>query len=101
MTTMMTTMALPAIVAKPDTDAKRLAYLAKFCRNAVATGKTNNGDGVASLLAGKSPANTLTYVESAMGLHPGSLADRYSHLNPGMRRMNAGNLLRGHLRRAA
>lgn len=54
-------------------------------------------DQVAQALRGKSVAEVFAHVEQAVGLPSGSLEAKYAKLNVGMQRMNAGNILRGHL----
>jgi hypothetical protein len=59
----------------------------------------HNGDEVANLLAGRSVEETYEIVEGKLGLKPGTLAAKYANLNPGQQRMNAGNRLRGAVKR--
>lgn len=59
----------------------------------------NNGDDVASLMAGRSPEDVIAIAERFLGLDAGELTLRYGHLNPGQRRMNAGNRIRGAIKR--
>jgi hypothetical protein len=59
----------------------------------------HNNDATAQLLAGKSPEDVMSIVEGKLGLAKGSLAEKYAKLNPGQKRMNAGNLLRGAVKR--
>jgi len=59
----------------------------------------HNGDAVATVLAGLSPDQTCHLAETLKEMASGELVARYSHLNPGQRRMNAGNLIRGAIKR--
>jgi len=59
----------------------------------------HNGDAVATVLAGLSPDQTCHLAEMLKEMASGELVARYSHLNPGQRRMNAGNLIRGAIKR--
>jgi len=53
------------------------------------------GDDLASLLVGLGPTEVVALASKLLNL---DLARDYSHLNPGQRRMNAGNRLRGAVR---
>lgn len=59
----------------------------------------NKGDEVATILAGKSPADVLTMAEALLGLEAGELVARYAKLNPGQQRMNGGNRIRAAIKR--
>ena len=59
----------------------------------------NNGDGIASLLKMFNPEQVMTIAETTLGLKKNELAKRYDHLNPGQKRMNAGNCIRAALKR--
>lgn len=61
----------------------------------------DNGDDVATKLRGSSPEVVMRAAEKLKGLEPGTLATRYKERNPGARRMNAGNIIRGCLNREA
>jgi hypothetical protein len=54
----------------------------------------DNGDLTAQLLRAYTLDETYTYVANATGAAADSLKARYRHLNPGMQRMNLGNVLR-------
>ena len=54
----------------------------------------HNGDDLATLLAGCSPADVCTTAEKLAELSSGELFAKYSHLNPGQMRMCAGNRIR-------
>ena len=59
----------------------------------------DNGDEVALLLRGSSPEAVMSAAEKLKGLEPGTLAARYIDRNQGAKRMNAGNIVRGCVRR--
>lgn len=59
----------------------------------------DNGDEVALLLRGSSPETVMKAAEKLKGLEPGTLTTRYVDRNPGAKRMNAGNIVRGCVRR--
>lgn len=59
----------------------------------------DNGDDVAQKLRGASPEVVMRAAEKLKGLEPGALATRYADRNPGAKRMNAGNIIRGCIRR--
>ncbi len=59
----------------------------------------DNGDEVALALRGSSPEAVMAAAEKLKGLEPGTLATRYAKLNPGARRMNSGNQIRGLVKR--
>jgi hypothetical protein len=59
----------------------------------------NNGDDLASLLAGLEPEQVIKLAELALDLEVGSLQTKYDSLNPGQKRMNAGNRLRAAIKR--
>ena len=59
----------------------------------------DNGDEVALVLRGASPEAVMGAAEKLKGLEPGTLAARYVDRNPGAKRMNAGNIIRGCVRR--
>lgn len=58
----------------------------------------DNGDAVAKQLRGKDLDDVYGAVAKAADLSVRELKTRYGHLNPGMQRMNLGNVLRGALR---
>lgn len=59
----------------------------------------NNGDDVAVMLAGAEPLAVIWAAERLLGLESGELATKYAHLNPGQKRMNAGNRIRAAIKR--
>ncbi len=59
----------------------------------------DNGDEVALVLRGASPEAVMSAAEKLKGLEAGTLAERYVNRNPGAKRMNAGNVIRGCVRR--
>ena len=59
----------------------------------------HNGDDVAKLLAGATPEAVIAAAEVLLGLEAGELETRYVNLNPGQRRMNAGNRIRACIKR--
>lgn len=68
-------------------------YLKRYQKGRSASGNTgfNCGDGVAFELDGKTLDECFEYVQKVTGT---DYSDRWSNLNPGMRRMNLGNALR-------
>lgn len=61
----------------------------------------DNGDTVATKLRGSSPEVVMRAAEKLKGLEPGTLTTRYANRNPGAKRMNSGNIIRGCLNRDA
>lgn len=59
----------------------------------------DNGDELAIALRGLSPADVCAIADAVYGELPGSHHSRYEHLNIGSRRMNAGNRIRGAIRK--
>lgn len=59
----------------------------------------HNGDGVAEVLAGATPEQVIAAAEQILGLGEGELETKYARLNPGQRRMNAGNRIRAAVKR--
>ena len=59
----------------------------------------HNGDDVAKLLAGATPEAVIAAAEVLLKLEEGELETRYASLNPGQRRMNAGNRIRAAIKR--
>ena len=76
-------------------------YKAKYETYQAANGSLSmdNGDDVALILRGASPEAVMGAAEKLKGLEPGTLATRYVDRNPGAKRMNAGNIIRGCVRR--
>lgn len=86
--------------AKPTMAAQLRKHRAKY-----QTTSTNdrlsldNGDDVATLLRGATPEQVVAAAEVLLGLPTGELAAKYAKLNNGQRRMNAGNRIRGAIKR--
>lgn len=59
----------------------------------------DNGDPVALALRGSSPEAVMAAAEKLKELAPGTLATRYIDRNQGAKRMNAGNIIRGCVKR--
>ncbi len=59
----------------------------------------HNGDDVAKLLAGATPEAVMAAAEVLLSLEEGELVAKYAKLNPGQRRMNAGNRIRAAIKR--
>lgn len=59
----------------------------------------DNGDAVAKLLRGADVSVVIRAAEKLKQLDPGSLATKYATLNRGSKRMNAGNVIRGFVKR--
>lgn len=59
----------------------------------------DNGDEVAQALRTMEPKAVVTAAERILGLKKGELWAKYEGLNPGQQRMNAGNRIRGAIRR--
>lgn len=59
----------------------------------------DNADAVAQALRGLSPKQVVEAAERILGLEPGELWAKYERLNPGQQRMNAGNRIRGAIKR--
>lgn len=55
----------------------------------------DNGDDVATMLRGLTPLAIVKAAEILCGMKEGELQERYAKLNNGQRRMNAGNRIRG------
>ena len=59
----------------------------------------HNGDDVAAILAGAEPGQVMAAAEALLGLEAGELVAKYDRLNPGQKRMNAGNRIRAAIKR--
>lgn len=59
----------------------------------------DNGDEVALALRGSSPEAVMAAAEKLKKLEPGTLVTRYADRNPGAKRMNSGNIIRGCVKR--
>ena len=82
--------------------AKTLAkYRAGYEDTASYSGRLSkhNGDDVAGILAGAEPGQVIAAAEALLGLEAGELAAKYDRLNPGQKRMNAGNRIRAAIKR--
>lgn len=79
--------------------------LAKYRKNykpmVAASGRKSlsNGDELASVLEYKDHDQVVALAEVVLGLRTGELMEKYQHLNNGSKRMNAGNRIRGALKR--
>lgn len=76
-------------------------YKARYTTYQTANGNLSmdNNDEVALALRGASPEAVMTAAEKLKGLEPGTLTARYANRNQGAKRMNAGNIIRGCVRR--
>lgn len=79
------------------------ADVSSYVRVKTAAGHTSlhNGDAIATKLAGKDLKDVYKLVSKEVGIPQTQLVTRYQHLNPGMQRMNLGNVLRGAMRQSA
>ena len=68
-------------------------------KSAAGKNSMDNGDLVAKLLRDHGPAEVVALAERLLGLDCGELAEKYALLNPGQKRMNAGNRIRGAIKR--
>ena len=59
----------------------------------------DNGDDVATRLRSYTPDEVVAIAESLLKMPKGTLAQQYGKLNPGQRRMNAGNRIRNAIKR--
>jgi hypothetical protein len=76
-------------------------YKARYETYQAANGNLSmdNGDEIALVLRGASPEAVMAAAEKLRGLAPGTLTERYANRNQGAKRMNAGNIIRGCVRR--
>jgi hypothetical protein len=76
-------------------------YKANYETTQLANGNLSmdNGDEVAQMLRGSSPEAVMAAAEKLKKLDPGTLATRYADRNPGAKRMNSGNIIRGCVKR--
>lgn len=93
---------------KPKTDDDGRLVKPDLTRYEVSDVKTASGrkaidiaDGVAKQLRGLDLADTYRAASDATGESMAALHRKYDHLNPGMQRMNLGNLIRGAASKAA
>ena len=77
------------------------AHRAGYLPTKAYSGKSSlhNGDPVANFLSGKTPDEAMADAERLCGLKAGELKAKYEHLNIGQQRMNAGNRIRGAIKR--
>jgi len=68
-------------------------------KSAAGKDSMDNGDLVAKLLRERTPSDVVAAAEKLLGLECGELAAKYELLNPGQKRMNAGNRIRGAISR--
>jgi hypothetical protein len=61
----------------------------------------DKGDAIAVMLRGQPLETTYKDAAAATGIAIVSLKDRFAHLNPGMQRMNLGNMIRRAMKEAA
>jgi hypothetical protein len=87
--------------AKRDMQSTLKKYREGYQATQAYSGKSSlcNGDDVAQLLAGCAPKEACTMAENLLDLDENTLWDRYKHLNLGQIRMNAGNRIRGAIKR--
>ena len=71
----------------------------KVCITASGTKSLNNGDAVAQFLEAKDWLEVCNLADEVLGEEPGFHAAKYERLNPGQRRMNAGNRIRAAVKR--
>ena len=96
---------LVAMLEAKQAPVGQAAQLAKYKGRYEATTSSSgnsslhNGDAVATTLAGSDPATVIAAAERLLDLEAGELAARYAKLNPGQQRMNAGNRIRGAVKR--
>jgi hypothetical protein len=81
--------------------ATMLKYRKKYEPSLSASGRKslNTGDEIAHLLAGLEPRLVIAAAERLLSLKTNELWDKYSGLNVGQQRMNAGNRIRGAVKR--
>jgi len=70
-------------------------------KNAKGATSRDSGDDVAQMLGGKTIDEVYTLVAKKIKEEEVDLRKRFKHLNPGMQRMNLGNMLRRALREKA
>lgn len=88
--------------AEPLTMSKTMAkHRAKYVATASASGRKSlhNGDELAKVLEYKDHNAVVAAAEQLLELETGTLATKYAKLNNGQKRMNAGNRIRGALKR--
>ena len=61
----------------------------------------DKGDAIAVMLRGQPLETTYKDAAAATGIALASLKDRFAHLNPGMQRMNLGNMIRRAMKESA
>lgn len=97
---------LAALIAKAEAPiCSQAAQLARYKGGYEATvsasgnASLHNGDDTANTLSGCTPDDVVAAAETLLGMAKGELATRYENLNEGQRRMNAGNRIRGAVKR--
>ena len=98
-----TTKPLPTANITQRSIAGTRADVSDYTRHTTVAGNVSlhNGDKVAKSLAGNTLDETYGEAAKALGVTVASLKSRYAHLNPGMQRMNLGNVIRGALKAAS
>ena len=98
--------AMDAELEDDDEDDKRMSkrldrYRKDYHDSVSYSGKKSkvNGDDVALALMGLTPEQVMAAAENILDLPEGELVAKYAHLNPGQRRMNAGNRIRAAVKR--
>lgn len=86
---------------KPSMSATMQKYREKYEPSISLSGRKslNNGDDLAHLLASLDPRDVVHLAEKVLGLKKNELWDKYANLNRGQQRMNAGNRIRGAVKR--
>lgn len=81
--------------------ATMLKYRTKYEPSLSAAGRKslNNGDSIAHLLSSMDARDVVHLAEKVLGLEANELWNKYASLNRGQQRMNAGNRIRGAVKR--
>ena len=76
-------------------------YRAKYTKATGYNGQptVNNGDDLASVLLKLDPQEVVDLAERVLGFDTGELWEKYSHLNPGQKRMCSGNRIRAAIKK--
>ena len=76
-------------------------YRKEYVDSISSSGKKSkiSGDEISLAMVGLTPEEVMASAEAILGLKPDELLNRYLHLNPGQKRMNAGNGIRAALKR--
>lgn len=101
---------VPEILAEEDEDQPKGAKngiikpesVAKYVVGVTGNGRKSkhNGDVVAVMFEGKTLEEVIILVAAETGASIEELSTRWAHLNNGMQRMNVGNFLRRHIKKA-